>query len=238
MDAAPSAPVGRLWSRPVQVAGMLLLVVAISLIGWRWLRLHTSARPSELASGATLAHQIDLNQADLTQLAQLPNIGPKLAEKIVAHRETHGPFATVDSLADVGGIGDATLRGVRPYVRVGRSEYLDQLVGGGEEEAMAVWDGQSSPEIVRLARKPPEPEAPTWDSGGAPAKFRPGDPPIDPNAASYAELLRLPGVGKVIAANIIAERDRHPFRSLADLDNVAGIGPATLEKIRPFVVIP
>ena len=58
---------------------------------------------------------------------------------------------------------------------------------------------------------------------------------IDVNRAGIDELLKLPGVGKVIAGRIIAERDKAPFRRVEDLDRVAGIGPKTLEKLRPFV---
>jgi competence protein ComEA len=62
--------------------------------------------------------------------------------------------------------------------------------------------------------------------------LQPGDPPIDINAASLDEVMRLPGIGRVTAQAIVAGR---PYRSLADLDRVKGIGPKTLEKLRPFV---
>jgi competence protein ComEA len=61
-----------------------------------------------------------------------------------------------------------------------------------------------------------------------------GDP-VDVNSASAEELQKLPGVGKVLASRIIAEREKAPFRSAEDLRRVPGIGPKTLEKLRPLV---
>jgi competence protein ComEA len=49
--------------------------------------------------------------------------------------------------------------------------------------------------------------------------------------------MRIPGVGPVTAQNIVAARAERPFSSVADLDRVKGIGPKTLEKLRPFVVV-
>jgi len=62
---------------------------------------------------------------------------------------------------------------------------------------------------------------------------------IDPNTADADELQRLPRVGPSLAARIIAHREANgPFRSLADLDAVAGIGPALLEGIAPHLTLP
>jgi competence protein ComEA len=58
---------------------------------------------------------------------------------------------------------------------------------------------------------------------------------IDLNQASRAELLLLPGVGPKLAARIEEYRQRQPFRTLADLRRVPGIGPATFERLRPWV---
>ena len=58
---------------------------------------------------------VDLNHADANSLAELPGIGPRLAERIVAFRELNGPFASLDDLLDVGGMTDARLQEVAPY---------------------------------------------------------------------------------------------------------------------------
>ena len=59
---------------------------------------------------------------------------------------------------------------------------------------------------------------------------------IDVNRAALPELQALPGVGRVRAEAIILHRVRHgPFRRIEDLDAVDGLGPLTVESLRPFV---
>ena len=59
---------------------------------------------------------VDLNRATANRLAELHGIGPVLADRIVAHREEHGPFETIEDLLDVPGIGEAKLALLRPGV--------------------------------------------------------------------------------------------------------------------------
>lgn len=59
---------------------------------------------------------VNLNTADAAALDTLPRIGPALAERILAWREKNGPFASVEDLLDVPGIGDAILEGLRDLV--------------------------------------------------------------------------------------------------------------------------
>lgn len=59
---------------------------------------------------------------------------------------------------------------------------------------------------------------------------------IDLNTATAGELVRLPRVGPALARRIVADRDANgPFRSLADLDRVAGVGPALLREVAGHV---
>jgi competence protein ComEA len=61
---------------------------------------------------------------------------------------------------------------------------------------------------------------------------------ININTASAAELALLPGVGKSLAEAIIAYRGKHgPFRSVAELDKVPGIGPKKLAEITPLATV-
>lgn len=62
---------------------------------------------------------------------------------------------------------------------------------------------------------------------------------LDPNRASVAELMALPGIGRSRAAAIILHRVRAgPFRRTEDLLGVDGIGPECLRSLQPFLVIP
>ncbi|MGZ8652997.1 MAG: helix-hairpin-helix domain-containing protein [Actinomycetota bacterium] len=61
---------------------------------------------------------------------------------------------------------------------------------------------------------------------------------ININTASETELEDLPGVGPVTAAAIIDYRTQNgPFSAVDDLIDVSGIGPSTLEQIRPFATV-
>lgn len=60
---------------------------------------------------------ISLNLATASDLETLPGVGPVLAGRIVAHRESHGPFQVVEDLLQVPGIGEAKLASLRDLVR-------------------------------------------------------------------------------------------------------------------------
>jgi competence protein ComEA len=71
------------------------------------------------SGGATATPQVvDLNSATADQLDTLPGVGPSTAAAILAYRSEHGPFASVDDLLEVRGIGDAKLEQIRPLARV------------------------------------------------------------------------------------------------------------------------
>ena len=55
------------------------------------------------------AAQIDLNTATAEELQVLPGIGPVLAERIVAYRESVGKFQSTDELTKIDGIGQGIL---------------------------------------------------------------------------------------------------------------------------------
>lgn len=61
---------------------------------------------------------------------------------------------------------------------------------------------------------------------------------INLNTASAQELTSLPGIGEVLAARIIAYREKHgPFQTLDDLTRVSGIGSKVVEEIRDLVTL-
>ena len=62
--------------------------------------------------------KINLNTADATQLEQLPGIGPATATKIIADRETNGPFAAPEDLQRVAGIGPKKFEALAELVTV------------------------------------------------------------------------------------------------------------------------
>jgi competence protein ComEA len=61
---------------------------------------------------------VDLNVATAEELDALPGIGPATAAAILEHRSSRGPFASVEDLLDVPGIGEAKLAQLRDLVTV------------------------------------------------------------------------------------------------------------------------
>ena len=61
---------------------------------------------------------LDLNTATVEQLDELDGIGPATAQQIVAYREAHGGFGSVEELDQVPGIGETRLAALRDKVRV------------------------------------------------------------------------------------------------------------------------
>lgn len=80
----------------------------------------TAQAAGEKATPAAAAAQapVNVNQATAKQLESLPGVGKVTAESIVAYRTQKGPFASVDDLGKVKGIGPKTLEKLRPLVAV------------------------------------------------------------------------------------------------------------------------
>ena len=74
------------------------------------------------SAAASQDTHIDLNTAGRAALMALPGIGEVKADAILAYREANGPFASVDDLLRVKGIGSAVLEKLRDYVVIGGNE--------------------------------------------------------------------------------------------------------------------
>lgn len=61
---------------------------------------------------------IDINTATAIELDRLPGIGPALAGRIVAYRETNGRFATIADIQRVKGIGKKKYESIKNLIRV------------------------------------------------------------------------------------------------------------------------
>ncbi|MCA9841484.1 MAG: ComEA family DNA-binding protein [Cyanobacteria bacterium HKST-UBA03] len=63
------------------------------------------------------AHSIDINRAGATELARLPGIGPKMAQRILTDRLHNGSYDSPAALARVKGIGKKTVAKIAPYIK-------------------------------------------------------------------------------------------------------------------------
>lgn len=77
-----------------------------------------TAQSEPEASAGTPPEIVHLNTATAAELETLPGIGPSLANDILAYREANGPFATVEGIMDVPGIGPAKFENLRPFAVV------------------------------------------------------------------------------------------------------------------------
>ena len=80
---------------------------------------HNAQNNKEPAQATMVASQpVDINTADEAALEQIKGIGPKKAAAIVAYRNEHGRFQSVEDLTNVKGIGEKRLAKIKSYVVV------------------------------------------------------------------------------------------------------------------------
>ena len=62
---------------------------------------------------------VNINTATAQELSSFPEIGEKIAERIVAYREKNGPFKSTDEIMSVSGIGAKTYEKLKSYITTG-----------------------------------------------------------------------------------------------------------------------
>ncbi len=135
-------------------------------------------RSLALAAPLEQGERVDMDRADARELARLPGVGPAMAQRIVADRQTKGAFGDTAALGRVAGIGPATLTRLAPHLRFSASAAdptmarpdpllslnqatateLEQLPGIGPRRASAIIAFRDSAgpfrEVGALARVP------------------------------------------------------------------------------------
>jgi competence protein ComEA len=80
------------------------------------------ARPvqsaAQAAKPAKAAVMVNLNTATATDLQELPGVGPTVAARIVAYRQTNGPFKKIEELMNVQGVGEKSFLKLRALLTV------------------------------------------------------------------------------------------------------------------------
>lgn len=113
-------PLSRLWIQPRDQAGVCALAAsALVLIACYWLYRggHRGALVEiDRAPPLQAKFLVDINQAEWSEIIQLPGLGEVLAQRIVTDRQDNGPFRDVKELTRVDGIGRKTLEKLRPYL--------------------------------------------------------------------------------------------------------------------------
>ncbi len=202
------------------------------------------------------ATAVDLNSATPEQLKELPGIGSGYARKIIAAR----PYKSVDELSR-SGIPAATIDKIRAMVVVGRLNItntalvdlnsatipqLKELPGVGTGYARKIVAARPYKSVDDLAKSGLPAETikriTSLVSVGSMRLSHTVAKPVVPdssttlvdlNSASEESLDGLPGIGRAYAKKII---DGRPYASVDDLSKLR-IPPATIEKIRPMVIV-
>ncbi len=126
-EETPSKPFLGLQREDQYFLGVLtiaILILAVIYLG-RLSRWGTEPIEIDRQNQLPYEYQIDINQASWVEFAQLKQIGPALGKKIVAHRETHGPFASIEDLLQVKGIGPRKLEENRIYFKPIPTDSID-----------------------------------------------------------------------------------------------------------------
>ena len=113
--------------RPVLAASLALLFCS-------------AARAADGASAAGDGKKVNINQATAEQIANLPRVGQKAAQRVVDYRKAHGPFARPEDLMEVKGFGEKRFEQLKPYIAVSGATTLDEKVSsagsrGGKTKA-------------------------------------------------------------------------------------------------------
>jgi competence protein ComEA len=69
-------------------------------------------------TAATAAAPVNLNTATADQLATIPGVGAKMAERIIDYRQKNGGFKKVEDLMNVSGVGEKSFLKMKPLITV------------------------------------------------------------------------------------------------------------------------
>ena len=104
--------------KSLHILALTLVLLSLSTVGM-------AAEPSSAPAGV-----VNVNTADASQLALLPRIGEKVAQRIIEYRTEHGPFKKATDLMQVKGVGAKTFEGLSQYISVDGKTTLASKVSG------------------------------------------------------------------------------------------------------------
>ncbi len=133
--------------------------------------------------------RVDVDRASVLELRRIPGVGPALAARIVADRETNGAFGSLAGLDRVPGVGDVTLKRLAPMLAFG-GRAADAPTTGAAGAQVRLNQATES-ELMALPGIGPV-------RARAIAAFRDSAGPF----RSVADLHRVPGLTKAVVAGL------------------------------------
>lgn len=171
---------------------------------------------------------IKINEVTADELAayKIAGVGAATAENIVAYRDENGPFRNFEDLDKAPRVGPSMLE---KFKAVG----VDFGAAAAEVAASATADSTAV-----SAAAPAGTTAASTASGSRTAAAPAAGGKVNINTAGIEQLCTLKRVGPALAQKIIDYRTANgPFKTIEELDNVSGIGPALIEGVREHVVL-
>jgi competence protein ComEA len=95
-----------------------IMMAAIAAIALSTTALTAQSKAPAPKPTATAAAPVNLNTATAEQLATIPGVGPKMAERIIDYRQKNGGFKKVEDLMNVSGVGEKSFLKMKPLITV------------------------------------------------------------------------------------------------------------------------
>jgi competence protein ComEA len=95
-----------------------IMIAAIAAIALSATALGAQGRATTTKTVATAAAPVNLNTATAEQLATIPGVGAKTAERIIEYRQKNGSFKKVEDLMNVRGVGEKSFLKMKPLITV------------------------------------------------------------------------------------------------------------------------
>ena len=95
-----------------------MIMAAIAAIALSATALSAQTKTPAPKPAATAAAPVNLNTATAEQLATIPGVGPKMAERIIDYRQKNGGFKKIEDLMNVSGVGEKSFLKMKPLITV------------------------------------------------------------------------------------------------------------------------
>ena len=95
-----------------------IMMAAIAAIALSATALSAQTKAPAPKTTAPAAAPVNLNTATAEQLATIPGVGPKMAERIIDYRQKNGGFKKVEDLMNVSGVGEKSFLKMKPLITV------------------------------------------------------------------------------------------------------------------------
>jgi len=95
-----------------------MMMAAIAAIALSAPALSAQSKAPAPKPAATAAAPVNLNTATAEQLATIPGVGPKMAERIIDYRQKNGGFKKIEDLMNVSGVGEKSFLKMKPLITV------------------------------------------------------------------------------------------------------------------------